>query len=140
MDERSEAFLAHVEPDLARVLRAAAQTPQPWRVVYGLRTPAAEQQAVATGHSHTLHSRHLPDAKGLAAAVDVAAIEDGALSWAPGREAEVFGRIAQQIEAAAAELGVEVMWGGAAVGAWIPGVVSHFRDFGHFQLRWDQYP
>lgn len=140
MDARSEAFLARVEPDLAKVMRAAAQAPQPWRIVQGLRTLAAEQEAVATGHSHTLHSRHLPDKNGLAAAVDVAALVGGAVSWAPGREAEVFGQIAAQVEAAAKALGVPVMWGGAAIGAWIPGVVSHFRDWGHFQLPWDRYP
>ncbi len=142
MDARSEAMLAHVHPDLCKVIRAAAQSPQPFEVVYGIRTEAAEQQAVASGHSTTLHSRHLPQSHEnmLACAVDVAALLDGKVSFAPGREAEVFGQIAKQIQAAADELKIPIQWGGAPVGAWTPGVVSTFHDWGHFQLPWAQYP
>lgn len=148
MDAHSETFLAHVHPDLARVLRAAAQTPQPWAIVYGIRTLAAEAQAVATGHSQTMRSRHLPDIHyankdnpdGVACAVDVAAIIGGRLDWAKGREAAVFGEIADQIRAAAKALNIPLQWGGDPIGAWTPGVVSHFRDWGHFQLPWGAYP
>lgn len=140
MDARSESFFPEVELDLVRVLRLAAQTPQSFIVVYGIRTLAAEAEAVASGHSKTMHSRHLPDTRGLAAAVDVAALIGGKVSFAPGNEAAVFGAIAAQIKAAAASIAIEIEWGGDAVGAWEPGVVSHFRDWGHFQLLWSQYP
>jgi peptidoglycan LD-endopeptidase CwlK len=143
MDPRSEAILAdHVHPDLVKVMRAAAQAPQPFIVDYGLRTLAAEQQAVATGHSETMHSRHLPDAHygGDAMAVDVAALIGGQVSFAPGHELAVFGQIAVQVKAAAAAAGVKLQWGGDPVGAWIDGVVSHFRDWGHFQLDPSAYP
>lgn len=142
MDPRSETNLAHVHPVLATVMREADQTPQPFVVVYGIRTEAAEHVAVASGHSHTMHSRHLPQSleNMKACAVDVAAIENGKVSFAPKREAAVFGQIAKQIQAAADRLGIPIQWGGAAVGAWTPGVVSHFRDWGHFQLPWAQYP
>jgi peptidoglycan L-alanyl-D-glutamate endopeptidase CwlK len=139
MDPRSEGLLAHVHPDLCKVIRAAAQNPQPFLVVYGIRTLAAEQQAVATGHSTTMHSRHLPqaayatddDPDGLSCAVDVAALVNGQPNFAPGHEAQVFGEIAAQVKAAAAVLGIPVEWGGD----W-----HSFKDWGHFQLPWAQYP
>lgn len=142
MDTRSEANLAHVHPDLVRVIRATAQAPQPFIVDYGLRTLQAEAQAVASGHSQTMHSRHLPDAHygNVAMAVDVAALIDGQVSFAPGREEQVFGLIAAQVLAAAATLSVKLQWGGSPVGAWTDGVVSHFRDWGHFQLDPSAYP
>jgi peptidoglycan LD-endopeptidase CwlK len=148
MDPRLEQNLAHVQPDLVRVVRAALQTPQPFVVVYGIRTLAAEEQAVASGHSETLHSRHLPqkryatpaDPDGVSCAVDVAALIDGKVSFAPGQEEKVFGQIAEQIKAAAAAAGVKIQWGGDPIGAWVDGQVSHFRDWGHFQLDPSAYP
>lgn len=131
MDTRSESYLAKVEPDLARVIRAAAQGPQPFVIVYGIRTEEAERQAVATGHSQTMHSRHLPDKNGLSAAVDVAAIIGGKISFAPGREEYVFSQIAKQIMDASRRLGVPVEWGGD----W-----HSFKDWGHFQLPWSYAP
>lgn len=123
--------LAQVHPDLIKVLNAATQTPQPFTIVYGIRTLAAEKIAVATGHSTTMHSRHLPNKAGLACAVDVAALIGGKVSWAPGHEAAVFGQIAAQIMAAAKTVGVPVEWGGN----W-----HSFKDYGHFQLPWLKYP
>jgi len=142
MDARSEANLAHVHPDLVKVIRAAAQTPQPFVVVYGIRTLAAEAEAVASGHSQTMHSRHLPQPQygNVSCAVDVAALIDGQVSFAPGQEADVFGQIADQIQAASDTLGIDLQWGGDPVGAWQDGVVSHFRDWGHFQLDPKSYP
>lgn len=148
MDPRSENYLAHVHPDLVKVMRATAQTPQPFEIVYGIRTLAAEEQAVASGHSQTLHSRHLPQKQyadianpdGLSCAVDVAALIGGQVSFAPGHEAQVFGAIASQAKAAALSLGVKIQWGGDPIGAWVDGQVSHFRDWGHFQLDPSVYP
>jgi peptidoglycan L-alanyl-D-glutamate endopeptidase CwlK len=131
MDARSEAFLTHVHPDLAKVMRAAAQEPQPFLIVYGIRTIEAERQAVATGHSTTMHSRHLPNNDGVSCAVDVAALIDGKVSFARGREAEVFGKIAAQVKAAASRCLISLEWGGD----W-----TSFKDWGHFQLPWKQYP
>lgn len=139
MDARSEALLAHVHPDLAKVIRSAAQSPQPFEVVYGIRTLAAEAAAVASGHSQTMHSRHLPDKHyataadpdGLSCAVDVAALVGGQVSFAPGHEQAVFGEIAAQVKDAAEALKIPVEWGGD----WVT-----FKDWGHFQLPWAQYP
>lgn len=134
--------LIGVHPDLVKVMRAAKQEPQPFEIVYGLRTEAEEVKAVTSGHSQTLHSRHLPQSHEHmeSCAVDVAAIIKGNLSWAPGQEAEVFGQIAKQVQEAADELKIPIQWGGAMVGAWVPGVPSHFHDWGHFQLPWKEYP
>lgn len=140
MDPRSESELTEVLPVLVRVLRAATQTPQPFLVVYGARQLVAEESALATGHSETLHSRHLCSADGCCRAVDVAALVAGEPSFAPGHEAAVFGQIAEQIKASARELGVPLEWGGDPIGAWVPGVASTFRDWGHFQLPWAQFP
>lgn len=143
MDKRSESYLTHVHPDLVRVLRAALQVPQPWVIVYGVRTMEAELAAVATHHSQTLHSRHLPDPNfkdllnpdGMAMAVDVAALVDGHADFAHGNESDVFGQIADQIQKASDDLGIDLQWGGDPMGAWRDNVVSHFRDWGHFQLN-----
>lgn len=141
MDARSEALLADVHPDLAKVLRLAPQTPQGFVVIQGLRTAAQEALNCASGASHTMHSRHLPDAAGQSCAVDVAWLQsNGEVSFAAGHEEQVFGQIADQILRTATVLDVPIQWGGAAVGAWTPGVPSHFRDWGHFQLPWKEYP
>jgi len=134
--------LGQVHPDLIKVMEAAEQTPQPFEIVYGIRSKLGEMDAVSTHHSQTLHSRHLSQVKenNWSCAVDVAAVIDGKLSWAPGKEEEVFGQIAKQVLAAAAKLNIPVQWGGAAIGAWVPGVPSHFHDWGHFQLPWKEYP
>lgn len=150
MDFRSEAVLAHVHPDLARVIRNSAQVPQPFAVILGKRTISAEEAALASGHSATLHSRHLPDhtyataedPDGVSCAVDVDCLVNGTVDpkFAKGKEQIVFGQIAKQVQASADELGIPIQWGGAAIGAWTPGKPSHFRDFDHFQLTWAAYP
>lgn len=140
MDPRSERNLLQVHPNLAKVMRTAAQAPQPFVVDYGIRTIQAEAAAVASGHSQTMHSRHLPDAHygNMAMAVDVIAATGD--PFAKGHEAEVFGQIAAQVLAASKALGIDIQWGGQPVGAWVDGQASHFRDWGHFQLDPAQYP
>ena len=139
MDSRSEIILAHVHPDLCKVIRGASQAPQPFILVQGIRTHAAEANAVATGHSTTMHSRHLPDPHyatpqnpaGVACAVDFAALIGGQVNFAVGRESEVFGTIWDQIAASSDAIKIPVQWGGD----WIS-----FKDWGHFQLPWATYP
>lgn len=124
--------LEQVHPDLVKVIRAAKQTPQGFTVVYGLRTLAAEEQAVASGHSTTMHSRHLPNTAGLACAVDLAALDSsGVIDWAVGRELSVYGHIAAEVKQAAHDLNIPIEWGGD----W-----RTFKDWGHFQLPWSSYP
>ena len=123
-------LLAKVEPDLAKIINSAADGT--FIVVYGVRTVAAERQAVESGHSTTMHSRHLPDKHGLSAAVDLAAIDTaGHIDWANGHEAKVYGAIATKVKASAASFGIPIEWGGD----W-----HSFKDWGHFQLPWKDYP
>ncbi len=137
-------MLEYVHPDLAKVIHAASQTPVGFQVVYGVRTLLAEHQAVMEGHSETLHSRHLPQAKegGLSCAVDVCVVgSDGALDWTVSDPTGgAFGAVAKQIQHAADLLNIPIQWGGASVGAWTPGVKSTFHDWGHYQLPWEKYP
>lgn len=129
-------LLSQVHPDLVKVIQAAAQTPQPFEVIYGIRTLAAEQKAVAEGHSQTLHSRHLADAhfSGLAMAIDFGIFENGVYIGSGPRVPVLYEAAANQIMLSSHILGVRIQWGGQPVGAWIDGVVSHFRDWGHIQL------
>lgn len=142
-------LLANVHPDLVRVILAASQVPQPFAIDYGIRTLAEEEEAVRTGHSETLHSRHLPDPHypdaanpdGLAMAVDFYCIVGGKISWLVANSAGgTYGIAAAQILAAGARLGVKLQWGGLKVGAWVDGVPSNFRDWGHIQLDPSAYP
>ncbi len=137
-------LLADVHPDLVKVLNAAAQTPVAFQIVYGLRSPEAEVKALATGHSQTLHSRHLAQARegGKACAIDFCVVgAGGQLDWTVAdADGGAFGKVAAQIQHAADLLGIPIEYGGAKVGAWAPGVVSTFHDWGHVQLPWAQYP
>lgn len=126
MDPRSEALLAHVHPDLAKVMRMTTQA-CPFEVIQGLRTPSEEAANVAKGASQTMHSRHLPNKAGLACAVDVAALVDGHISWV----AAPYSEIARNVLATAKALNIPVEWGGA----W-----ASLRDLGHWQLPWKEYP
>ena len=118
--------------------------------MYGLRTSAEEQEAVDTGHSETMHSRHLAGGgdkpatayNGRALAVDIACLDaNGAVDWTVAdAQGGIYAAAAQQILASAKQLGIDVQWGGAVVGAWVDGVPSHFRDWGHFQLDPAKYP
>lgn len=135
MDARSEATLKGVHPDLAKVIRQASLTSkQPFVVICGLRTEAAEAHNCEAGASETMHSRHLPDKQGLACAVDVMAIYSaqsgrgaGLADWA----AQDYQPIAAAVLLASHDLKVPVEWGGD----W-----KTLKDWGHFQLPWAVYP
>lgn len=127
-------LLVHCHPDLKRMALAAAVDMQGWKIDYGIRTIQAEAQAVATGHSMTMHSRHLPDAHfgGVAMAFDFFVVGPGGQpDWrTPGN----YPSIGQAIVDAGARLGIRAQSGAQAFGAWTDGVVSTWRDYGHIQL------
>jgi peptidoglycan L-alanyl-D-glutamate endopeptidase CwlK len=128
LDPRSLAALAHVHPDLVKVVTCAYDnTKQRFEVIQGLRTPAEEEANLARGASETLHSRHLPNREGLACAVDVAAVDQGHISWNP----LLYQPIAHAMKAAGMALEVPIEWGGD----W-----RTLKDWGHFQLPWVRYP
>lgn len=137
-------LLEDVHPDLVKVIKASSQEPVNFIVVYGIRTEEAEKKAVATGHSQSMHSRHLPQSHedNKSCAIDFCVTDvNGKLDWTvSSTDGGNFGKAAQQIKSAAAKLNVPIEWGGDKVGAWAPGVISHFRDWGHIQLPWREYP
>lgn len=130
MDQRSEKELLDVHPDLVKVIRGTSQI-LPFIVIQGLRTVAQEQQALDTNHSTTMHSRHLPNKQGFACAVDIAPLIDGQVSFADGKEQEVYNPIINNIKATAKDLNVPMTFGID----W-----TSFKDFGHVELSWGIYP
>lgn len=135
-------LLAHCHPDLARIANATPQTPA-WQIDYGLRTLQAEAAAVATGHSQTMHSRHLPDAHygNVAMAFDFFVVGPGGKpDWNVEPNGAHYATVGSLLLQTAAKLGIKAQWGGQVVGAWTDGQVSHWRDWGHLQLDPSEYP
>lgn len=91
------------------VQRAIAYSDVDFRVNQGLRTITEQKKAVATGHSRTMHSKHLVQPDGFVWAVDLVALVNGVVSW----EFTKYGAIAQAMDRAATELGIDhhVRWG-----------------------------
>lgn len=127
MDTKSEYLLLFVDPDLAKVIRKAAQKPQPFRVLQGKRSEKEHQKNLKSGASKAKVSRHTGGKDGLADAVDLVALTDGKIDWAEGREDQVYGAIYRQVKTAADELNIPIEWGGH----W-----KTFKDYVHFQLPW----
>lgn len=135
-------LLIHCHADLKRLASVCPQTPA-WQVDYGLRTVQAEAKAVATGHSQTMHSRHLPDAHfgNLAMAFDFFVLgPTGQPDWNVEPDGAKYALVGANFLRAAAAIGIKAQWGGQAIGAWTDGVVSTFRDWGHIQLDPSAYP
>jgi len=123
LTKRCETRLTGVHPDLAAVVREAAQRSEiPFRVTEGVRSLTRQRALVKAGASQTLRSRHLTGH-----AADVAAFPGGRLSW----EVPLYHRIADAFKEAARALDTPIEWGGD----W-----SSFFDGPHFQLPWASYP
>lgn len=93
-------------------------------VIEGARTLEQEQQAIAGGFSaltNPMDSKHVidPPERPLALAVDLGPVP---LDW---MDRAAFARLAVDVKAAAAELGIQIQWGGD----W-----SHFKDLPHYEL------
>ena len=121
LSPRSERNLQGVHTDLVKVVRLAGKRAD-FLVTEGLRTVARQKQLVAAGASQTMNSRHLTGH-----AVDVAALVDGKVRW----DWPLYARIAEEMKAAAKELGVPIIWGGD----W-----KSLRDGPHFELDRKKYP
>lgn len=123
LGERSRKNLQGVHPDLVKVVEKAIQiTKQDFVVIEGLRSEARQRELVAKGASRTMNSRHLTGH-----AVDIVPWVDGTVSW----DWKFYSEIRNAMMTAAAELGVEIEWGGN----W-----ATFKDGPHWQLPWDKYP
>jgi peptidoglycan L-alanyl-D-glutamate endopeptidase CwlK len=121
LSPRSERNLQGVHKDLVRVVRFAGKRAD-FIVTEGLRTVARQKQLVAAGASQTMNSRHLTGH-----AIDVAALVDGKVRW----DWPLYARIAEEMKAAAKELGVPIIWGGD----W-----KSLKDGPHFELDRKKYP
>lgn len=123
LSARSLKNLEGVHPDLVKVVHAAIKvTEVDFVVTCGARTLAQQQELFAKGATKTLKSRHLTGH-----AVDVAALLEGNVVWAPF----AYRRVAQAFKRAAYEHGVKIVWGGD----W-----ETFVDMPHFELDRSAYP
>ena len=123
LSENSLSRLEGVHPDLVKVVKRAIElTTVDFGVTEGLRTMAEERKAVASGHSQTMHSRHLDGH-----AVDLMGYENGHGSW----HWPLYVEISKAMHRAADEFGVPIEWGGD----WLT-----LKDGAHFQLPWKEYP
>ena len=115
--QRSLRNLQGVHPDLVRVVhRVLELTPTDFLITEGVRTLKRQAELVAAGASKTMNSRHLTGH-----AVDFAPIVAGKVRW----DWPLFPPIARAFKEAAAERGVQIVWGGD----W-----RNFRDGPHIEL------
>lgn len=96
--------LKGVNPRLDMVVKRAIQiSKQDFAVNEGLRTIERQRQLVKSGASQTMNSRHISGA-----AVDLVPIINSKVSW----DWRYFYAIAEAMQQAAKELGINVRWGG----------------------------
>ncbi len=123
LGKRSLKRLEGVHPDLVTVVHAAIKiTKIDFTVLEGMRTLVRQEKLVASGASKTMNSRHLTGH-----AVDLGAWVDRRVAW----DWPLYYQIAAAMKAAAADLRVEIDWGGD----W-----RSFKDGPHWQLNWQAYP
>lgn len=126
---RDHERLQGVHPDLVRVVMLARQY-TPFIVLEGLRTFKRQSQLFATGASRTMNSRHLTGH-----AVDLGywlddgdgKVENGEVRW----DWPLYHQQAATVKKSAAQLGVQIIWGGD----W-----QSFPDGPHFELDRRFYP
>lgn len=122
--KRSEENLRGLHPDLIKVARRALKiTTIDFIVIEGRRNEARQRQLVASGKSQTMDSRHLTGH-----ALDCAPLINREIPW---NDWTKFKQVADAMLQAAAELNIDVEWGGN----W-----TRFRDGPHFQLSRKSYP
>lgn len=123
MDSRSERNLIGVKAPLVSIIRRGyGISPIPFQVIEGVRTLAREKELLKQGATTTLRSRHLTGH-----AVDIMALVNGKGVW----DVPAYRKIAAAMKQAAAELKIPLEWGGD----W-----KSFKDWGHFQLPWKEFP
>lgn len=128
LSTRSRHRLEGVHPDLVRVVeRAIELTPVDFGVLEGVRSIKRQTELFAAGASQTMRSRHLVQQSGYGCAVDLGAYVGSDLRW----DWPLYGKIAEAMKQAAAELGIPLEWGGD----W-----TEFKDGPHYQLPWREYP
>lgn len=116
--EKSNSKLDGVDERLVRVAALALQlSPVDFGITEGVRTLERQKELVRAGASRTLKSKHLEGK-----AIDVVAYVGGKVAW----DWPLYEKIAKAFKQAAAELDVNIKWGGD----W-----ATFKDGCHFQLE-----
>lgn len=152
LSAHNQAMCAVLDPELAYVLNRAALDVS-YHIVQTLRTAAQAAANLASGSSQTKNSFHLPDARGLARAADLAALVNGKVAWAPET---LYYTLAEAVREAALSANAPVRWGGCwrllndipqgttcaqAVAEYVQEKrmlkQTPFLDLGHFEIRRD---
>lgn len=116
--EKSNTKLEGVDERLVQVAHLALQlSPVDFGITEGVRTLERQKELVRAGASRTLKSKHLEGK-----AIDVVAYVGGKVAW----DWPLYEKIAKAFKQAAAELDVNIKWGGD----WVT-----FKDGPHFQLE-----
>lgn len=106
--ERSEANLTQLWPGGVKIARRAlANSTVDFSVFETLRSLERQRKLVASGASRTMNSRHLPNAEGLADAMDLVPYVDGNLQW----QMPLCIQVAIAVREAARHFKVELVWG-----------------------------
>jgi peptidoglycan L-alanyl-D-glutamate endopeptidase CwlK len=120
--------LAKLHADLLAVVMCCIESSaMDIAVLETARTLERQKSLVAQGASRTMRSRHLPNADGVACAVDLAVRIDDEIRW----DWPLYYRLADEMKAAAKQMRITIEWGGD----W-----KTFKDGPHFQLPWSLYP
>lgn len=115
--EKSNSKLDGVDERLVRVAALALQlSPVDFGITEGVRTLERQKELVKAGASRTLKSKHIEGK-----AIDVVAYVGGKVAW----DWPLYEKIAKAFKQAAAELDVNIKWGGD----W-----ATFKDGCHFEL------
>ena len=120
LSPRSEKNLVGVHPKLEAVVRLAALKAE-FVVTEGLRTKERQAELVKAGASQTMNSKHLTGH-----AVDLAVLVGTEVRW----DWPLYKKLADVMKACAADLGVQITWGGD----W------KMRDGPHFEVDPKVYP
>ena len=116
--EKSNTKLEGVDERLVQVAHLALQlSPVDFGITEGVRTLERQKELVRAGASRTLKSKHLEGK-----AIDVVAYVGGKVAW----DWPLYEKIAKAFKQAAAELDVNIKWGGD----WVT-----FKDGPHIQLE-----
>ena len=114
---RSIDALRGVDPRLALIAsRALLYSDVDFAITEGLRTKERQERLFADGSTRTLISKH-----NVGKAIDVAAYDDGAISWVW----ELYEEISTAFQQAADELNIPIRWGGT---------FETLKDGAHFEL------
>lgn len=117
LSQKSLDNLKGVKDPLVNVVKRAIEISQiDFKVLEGIRTPERQKELLARKVTQTLKSKHLTGD-----AVDLGALKNGEITW----DKESYAVIAKAMKQAAAELKVNIRWGGD---------FKSFFDGPHFEL------